>query len=85
MPIRHDSVVDDLMRNLPATIRAFLDFRMGCCGCPIATFHTVDDACREHDVDREVFLIALRETVENQDLLDASESREPASASTTSP
>jgi hybrid cluster-associated redox disulfide protein len=85
MPIRHDSVVDDLMRNLPATIRAFLDFRMGCCGCPIATFHTVDDACREHDVDRDVFLIALREAIADQDLLGASESRAPASASTTSP
>ena len=67
MPIRHDSVVDDLMRNWPATIRAFLDFRMGCCGCPIATFHTVDDACREHDVDRDVFLVALRETIADQD------------------
>jgi hybrid cluster-associated redox disulfide protein len=83
MPIRHDSVVDDLMRTQPATIRTFLNFRMGCCGCPIATFHTVDDACREHDVDRDVFLVALRETVETQDLLETSESREPASASTT--
>jgi hybrid cluster-associated redox disulfide protein len=85
MPIRHDSVVDDLMRSWPATIRTFLDFRMGCCGCPIATFHTVDDACLEHNVDREVFLAALREAVAAQDLLGASESREPASASTTNP
>jgi hybrid cluster-associated redox disulfide protein len=85
MPIRHDSVVDDLMRTEPATIRTFLDFRMGCCGCPIATFHTVDDACREHDVDRDVFLASLDETVAGQDLPGASVSREPASASTTSP
>jgi hypothetical protein len=28
-------------------------------GCPIACFHTVDDACREHGVDREAFLAAL--------------------------
>jgi len=26
----------------------------------IACFHTVDDACREHGVDREAFLAALR-------------------------
>ena len=38
----------------------FLDFRMGCVGCPIACFHTVDDACREHGVDRDAFLDALR-------------------------
>uniref|UniRef100_Q07J88 DUF1858 domain-containing protein n=1 Tax=Rhodopseudomonas palustris (strain BisA53) TaxID=316055 RepID=Q07J88_RHOP5 len=83
MPIRHDSVVDDLMRTQPATIRTFLDFRMGCCGCPIATFHTVDDACREHDVDRDVFLVALRDAMADQDSPGASESHEPASASAT--
>jgi hybrid cluster-associated redox disulfide protein len=33
---------------------------MGCVGCPIACYHTVDDACREHGVDRDAFLNALR-------------------------
>jgi hybrid cluster-associated redox disulfide protein len=33
---------------------------MGCVGCPIATFHTVDDASREHGIDNEAFLQALR-------------------------
>jgi hybrid cluster-associated redox disulfide protein len=33
---------------------------MRCVGCPIACFHSVDDAAREHGVDREVFLGALR-------------------------
>jgi hypothetical protein len=32
-------------------------------GCPIACFHTVDDACREHGVEREGFLKALRASV----------------------
>jgi len=59
MPIGCDDLVDDVMRN-SETIRVFLQFRMGCVGCPIACFHTVDDACREHGVDREVFLDALR-------------------------
>jgi hybrid cluster-associated redox disulfide protein len=48
------------MRRWPASIRVFLDFRMGCVGCPIACFHSVDDACREHGIDREGFLAALR-------------------------
>jgi len=61
MPIEFDDLVDEVMRNRPATIRAFLDFKMGCVGCPIACFHTVDDACAEHGVDREVFLRVLRE------------------------
>jgi hybrid cluster-associated redox disulfide protein len=48
------------MTAWPATIRVFLDFRMGCVGCPIAEFHTVDDACKEHGVASEDFLAALR-------------------------
>jgi hybrid cluster-associated redox disulfide protein len=53
-------MVDDVMRGWPATIRAFLDHRMNCPGCPIACFHTVADACREHNVDPERFLRDLR-------------------------
>lgn len=60
MPFRSDDPVDDIMRAAPDTIRVFLAFGMACVGCPIATFHTVDDACREHDVDRDEFLVALK-------------------------
>ena len=59
MRVEPDMTVDEVMRRWPATIRAFLDHRMRCVGCPIATFHTVDDACREHGVDRTAFLAAL--------------------------
>jgi hybrid cluster-associated redox disulfide protein len=60
MPIASHNLVDDVMSRRPATIRVFLDFRMSCVGCPIAGFHSVDDACREHGIDRENFLAALR-------------------------
>ena len=60
MAVELDDLVDDVMRGAPETIRVFLEFRMGCVGCPIACFHTVDDACREHGVDRDAFLDALR-------------------------
>jgi hybrid cluster-associated redox disulfide protein len=59
MRIAFHTLVDDVMRHKPSTIRVFLDFKMRCVGCPIACFHTVDDACREHGVDRERFLNAL--------------------------
>jgi hybrid cluster-associated redox disulfide protein len=59
MPIRPDDLVDDVMSRAPETIGVFLEFRMRCVGCPIACFHTVDDACREHGVDRDAFLQAL--------------------------
>jgi hybrid cluster-associated redox disulfide protein len=54
-----DMPVDDVMRRWPDTIRVFLDFRFMCVGCPIACFHTVEDACREHKTDAGSFVAAL--------------------------
>lgn len=60
MTIESTQSVDDVMRRWPATIRVFLDHGMRCVGCPIACFHTVDDACREHEVDHSAFLADLK-------------------------
>ena len=60
MSLEYDDLVDDVMRRAPRTIRVFLEFKMGCVGCPLACFHTVADACREHHVNRDAFLAALR-------------------------
>jgi hybrid cluster-associated redox disulfide protein len=60
VPIEFTTLVDDIMRRWPATLRVFLDHKMHCVGCPIACFHTVDDACREHGADRARFLADLR-------------------------
>ncbi|MGD0335220.1 MAG: DUF1858 domain-containing protein [Xanthobacteraceae bacterium] len=59
-PIGLTCCVDDVMRRWPATIRTFLDFKMNCVGCPIATFHSVEDACREHAVSCDRLLTALQ-------------------------
>ncbi|MCD0422626.1 DUF1858 domain-containing protein [Rubrivivax sp. JA1024] len=61
MSIDRSYVVEDVMRRWPATIRVFLDFRHACVGCPIATFHTIEDSCREHRTAEAPFLAALRE------------------------
>jgi hybrid cluster-associated redox disulfide protein len=66
MPIAPDMLVDDVMQRWPATIRVFLDTRMRCVGCPVACFHTVDDAAREHGIDREALLRALRLAADSQ-------------------
>jgi len=52
--------VDEVMQRWPAAIRVFLDFRMACAGCPIAGFHTIADACREHRLGPDVVLTELR-------------------------
>jgi hybrid cluster-associated redox disulfide protein len=59
MAIGSHLLVGDVMNRWPATIRVFLDFKLGCVGCPIAGFHDIDDACREHGVDRDGLLAAL--------------------------
>ena len=59
MHIRPTDLVDDVMRRRPATIRVFLDHGFRCVGCPIACFHTVSDACREHGADERRFLADL--------------------------
>ncbi len=66
MTIESNHLVDDVMQQWPATIRVFLNHGMRCVGCPIACFHTIDDACREHKVDRAAFLADLRATAASE-------------------
>jgi len=63
MSIHGTSLVEDVMRDWPATIRVFLNYKLGCIGCPIAGFHSVEEACREHGTDGASFLAALRAAV----------------------
>lgn len=58
-----DMTVDQVMKRWPASIRVFLDFRMGCVGCPIATFHSVDEAIREHQIDGNALVASLRSVI----------------------
>ena len=55
-----DMPLDDIMREWPATIGVMLRHRFLCVGCPIAPFHTVVDACREHGADPDSVLAELR-------------------------
>ena len=48
--------MDEIMRIWPAAIRIILRHHMLCVGCPVAPFHTVSDACREHGVDKSIFV-----------------------------
>ena len=69
-PPRHDSMekraltldmtVDQVMNRWPASVRVFLDFRMRCVGCPIAAFHSVEEASREHGIDGHALVASLR-------------------------
>lgn len=54
-----DMPVDEIMRKWPATIAVMVRHRMLCVGCPIGTFHTVTDACAEHEIDEDAFVDEL--------------------------
>lgn len=58
--IQFESFVGDVMHMWPGTIRVFLDFRMGCVGCPIAPFHTIRDSCQEYGINTATLLAALQ-------------------------
>ncbi|PDQ23074.1 hypothetical protein CN311_00400 [Mesorhizobium sanjuanii] len=48
-----DATMDEIMSRSPAAIRVVLQRGLLCVGCPIASFHTVSDAAREHDLNEE--------------------------------
>lgn len=53
--------VGEIMSHWPATIGVFLRYRMSCVGCPISSFHTLVDACEEHELDLDAVLAAMKE------------------------
>jgi len=59
-----DMPVDEIMRIWPKTIAVMIRHRMLCVGCPIGTFHTVTDACREHELDESAFVAELAAAIE---------------------
>ncbi len=47
-----NTTVQEIMRKWPATIRVFTQRRMLCVGCPIGAFHTLQDVCVTHGIDK---------------------------------
>ena len=60
-----DATMDEIMHLSPAAIRVVLQHGMLCVGCPIASFHTVSDAAREHDLNEEQLGSDLRAAIES--------------------
>ena len=62
-----DTTMDEIMHGSPAAIRVVLQNGMLCVGCPIASFHTIADAAREHDLNEEQLSCNLRAAIESSD------------------
>ncbi len=54
--------VSEVMRRWPQTISLFLQYGTACPGCPVATFHTVQEAALEYRIPLRVFLAELRQS-----------------------
>lgn len=54
-----DMTMDAIMRAWPVTISVLIRHRMLCIGCPVATFHTIPEACRAHGIDEGAFVSEL--------------------------
>lgn len=55
--------MDEIMREWPAAIGVILSHGMFCVGCPIAAFHTVADAAREHGISEADLMHDLRAVI----------------------
>jgi hybrid cluster-associated redox disulfide protein len=62
-PLDPDLPLDDMMRQWPSTIPVMLRHRFLCVGCPIAPFHTLVDACREHGADLQSVTVEVEAAV----------------------
>ena len=44
-------LVSEILSDHPQTVSVFLKYEMLCVGCLVAPFHTVEDACLEHNLE----------------------------------
>jgi len=58
-----DLTVQDILSRWPETLPVFIEFKLLCVGCAVAPFHTIEDACFEHDIAEEPVREALDEAL----------------------
>ncbi len=61
--LHEDMTMDEIMREWPATIRVVLAHGMMCVGCPIASFHTIEEAVKEHSIDGDRFRFEMETAI----------------------
>ena len=62
--ISTDLMVADIMNEWPATVQVFLKHRMGCIGCYLSPFDSLEDALMVHDIPVEPFVDELNQVIE---------------------
>ena len=61
--ITKDTIVADIMMNVPESAPLFQEIGMHCLGCAYATGESVEQACNAHGVDADAFLAKLNDFI----------------------
>jgi hybrid cluster-associated redox disulfide protein len=62
--ISTDLMVAYVMNEWPATVQVFLEHRMGCIGCYLSPFDSLEDALMVHGIPVEPFVAELHQVIE---------------------
>ena len=62
--ISTDFMVAYIMNEWPATVQVFLEHRMGCIGCYLSPFDSLEDALLVHGIPVEPFVAELHQVIE---------------------
>ncbi len=57
--ITKDMSIGEIVEKYPNTVQIFKDFGMGCLGCAIAHFETLEEGVNAHGIDLDEILCAL--------------------------
>lgn len=61
--LQRDTTISRLLSDLPGLIPLFMQKHMGCVGCCMAQFDTIEDAALAHGFQPECLLAELREYI----------------------
>lgn len=59
MEFTRESNIGEIINEYPESIEVFMNFGLGCVGCPSSQLDTIEDACLIHGIDVEELLEAL--------------------------
>jgi len=63
MTINKDMSLLECVQNYPDTIPVFMNAGMGCLGCAVAHFETIEQGASAHGIDVDELMAALNEAV----------------------
>ena len=63
LKIRKDMTLSEVVEKYPKTIEVFLEHGMGCFGCGMAQFETVEQGAKAHGINLKKLMEALNKSV----------------------